>query len=203
MQLYDSVGPNPQIVRIVLAEKGLQIPTQRINLRDGENRQPAYLAINPMGQMPALALDDGSVLTEVTAISEYIDELHPTPPLIGTTAQERAETRMWMRRLDLTIIQPMAQGFQYGEGLKTFESRVPCFPEASPGLKSLAQHWLGWLDGQMAGRDYVAGHRFTLADIMLICFVEFGSKVGQPPAPGLTALEAWRARIKQRPSMKA
>ncbi len=203
MKLYDSVGPNPQIVRIVLAEKGVDIPKQRVNLREGENRKAAFLAVNPMGQLPALELDDGAVLTEVTAISEYLDELHPTPPLIGSTAVERAETRMWMRRIDLNIMEPMLHGFQYGEGLTMFESRVPCIPEASSGLKSLAQHWLKWLDGQMTGRRYVVGGRYTLADILLFCVLDFGGKVGQPLDPALAALTAWQARMAERPAMKA
>ena len=203
MKLYDSVGPNPQIVRMVLAEKGVTIPKQRINLRDGENRREPYLSINPMGQMPALELDDGTVLTEVTAIAEYLDELHPAPPLVGTTPAERANTRMWMRRLDLNILEPMGTGFRYGEGLAMFETRIPCIPEAAAGLKSVARHWLGWLDGQMAGRDYIAGDRFTVADILMFCFAGFGGKVGQPLDPAWTALAAWYARVGERPSATA
>lgn len=203
MKLYDSVGPNPQIVRIVLAEKGVEVAKQRINLRDGENRKEPFLSLNPMGQLPALQLEDGTVLTEITAIAEYIDELHPTPPLMGTNAVERAQTRMWMRRIDLNIMEPMLHGFQYGEGLKMFESRVPCIPDASAGLKALARHWMGWLDQQMAGSAYVVGDRFTLADIMLYCFAEFGGKVGQPLDPDWLSIAAWHARIAERPSMKA
>ena len=203
MKLYDSVGPNPHVVRMVLAEKGVQIPTHRVNLRDGENRQPPYLSVNPMGQIPALELDDGTVLTEITAISEYVDELHPSPPLIGATATERAQTRMWMRRLDLNILEPMTTGYRYGEGLDFFRGRVILIPEASHGLKSIARQWLGWLDGQMADRPYVVGDRFTLADIMLFCFTRFGSKVGQPFDPAWTALQDWFVRIGQRASAKA
>jgi glutathione S-transferase len=203
MKLYDSIGPNPQVVRMVLAEKGLEVAKQRVNLREAENRQPPYLAINPMGQMPALELDDGTVLTEITAISEYLEELHPSPPVIGTTALERAETRMWVRRLDLNIIEPMINGYRYGEGLSFFESRMPCIPEASPGLKAQARRWLAWLDGQMAGRTYVVGERFTLADILLYCFTTFAAKVGQPLDPAWAELAAWQARVKERPSSAA
>ena len=203
MKLYDSVGPNPQMVRIVLAEKGVQVNKQRVNLRDGENRREPYLKINPMGQLPALELEDGTVLAEITAIAEYLDEMFPTPPLVGTDPVQRAQTRMWMRRLDLNIAEPMTAGYQYGEGLSMFESRVPCIPEASAGLKARARHWLGWLDGQMARRDYIVGERFTLADIMLFCFVGFGSKVGQPLDPAWRSLAEWYARIGERPSAKA
>ncbi len=203
MKLYDSVGPNPQVVRMVLAEKGVEVTKQRVNLRDGENRREPYLKINPMGQMPALELDDGTVLTEITAIAEYLDEIHPSPALIGADPVERAQTRMWMRRLDLNIVEPMVTAFRYGEGLAMFESRVPCIPEAASGLKSVARHWLGWLDGQMADRDYIVGERFTLADILLFCFVGFGSKVGQPLDPAWQSLARWQARIGERPSAKA
>lgn len=203
MKLYDSVGPNPHVVRMVLAEKGITVEKQRINLRDAENRQPPYLAINPMGTMPALQLESGLVLTEFTAIAEYLEEIQPNPPLIGTTAEERGETRTWVRRIDLNIIEPMTQGFRYGEGLATFQTRIHCIPEASAGLKAIARHWLGWLDGQMAGREYVVGSRYTLADVMLFCFTTFGGKVGQPIDPAWSNLLAWHARIAARPSAAA
>ena len=203
MKLYDSVGPNPHVVRMVLAEKGLDVAKQRVDLRGGENRRPAYLRLNPIGQLPALELDDGSVLTEITAIAEYVEELQPDPALIGATAMERAQTRMWVRRLDLNIIEPMTNGFRWGEGIELFQDRIPCIPEASPGLKAIARKWLGWLDGDMAGRGWVAGERFTLADVMLFCFTRFAGKVGQPLDPAWTALAAWQARVAARPSAAA
>ena len=203
MKLYDSIGPNPHVVRMVLAEKGLELPKQRLNIADRENRKPPYLSLNPMGQVPALELDDGRILTEITAIAEYIDELHPTPPLIGSTAFERAETRMWVRRLDLNILEPMTAGYRYSDGLEFFKDRVVLIPEAAAGLKSIAHQWLAWCDQQMAGRPYVVGDRFTLADIMLFCFTRFGGKVGQPFDPAWTTLQAWFERIGQRPSARA
>ncbi|WP_158742685.1 glutathione S-transferase family protein [Acidisphaera sp. L21] len=203
MKLYDSVGPNPHVVRMVLAEKGIEVPKQRINLRDRENRQGDYLAINPMGELPALELDDGTVLTQITAIAEYIDETHPSPPLIGTTAVERAQTRKWVRWVDLNVLEPLTAGYRYSDGLEFFRDRVILIPEAADGLKSITRHWLGWLDGQMAGQPFVAGERFTLADITLFCFTRFGSKVGQPLDPAWTNLAAWYARVAERPSARA
>jgi glutathione S-transferase len=188
---------------MVLAEKGIELPKHRLNIVDRENRQPAYLAMNPLGQVPALELDDGRILTEITAISEYIDELHPNPPLIGTNAFERAETRMWVRRLDLNILEPMLGGYRYGEGQDFFKDRMVLIPEASAGLKSIARQWLTWLNTQMAGRPYVVGDRFTLADIMLFCFTRFAGKVGQPFDPAWTVLQDWFLRIGQRPTAKA
>src|SRR5580692_6615991 len=106
MRLYNSIGPNPKVVRMFMAERGIDLPKIEIDLRGGENRQPPYLAKNPAGQSPALELDDGTVIAEITAICEYLDETTQGPSLIGTTPQERAETRMWTRRIDLNIIEP-------------------------------------------------------------------------------------------------
>ena len=203
MKLYDSVGPNPRAVRIALAEKGVTVDIQRIDLRGGENRRAPYLAINPMGQLPALVLDDGAALTEVTAICEYLEELHPTPPLIGSTPLERAQTRMWTRRIDLNIIEPMTNGFRYGEGLKLFRDRIRCIPQASDDLKAIAQHWLGWLDQQMADRPFICGERLSLADIQLFPILDFAASVGQPANPANLNLAAWFTRMKARPSAAA
>ena len=104
MKLYSSMGPNPAVVAMFLAEKGVEIPVEKVDLMGGENRQAPYVAKNPAGQLPCLELDDGSHLAEITAICEYLDEKYPSPPLIGTTPEERAETRMWTRRIDLGIM---------------------------------------------------------------------------------------------------
>jgi glutathione S-transferase len=204
MKLYDSVGPNPQIVRMFMAEKGIDMPKQRVDLRKGENREAEHLKRNPHGQMPTLELDDGNYLSEITAICEYLEEKQPSPPLIGTTPEERAECRMWTRRIDLNIGEPMLNGFRFGEGLKMFEKRIVVLPEASPGLKRVAQDRLKWLDGQMAdGREFICGKRFTLADINLYGWLNFGNQVGQPLDRTNTHVAAWFDRVAQRPSAKA
>jgi len=204
MKFYDSVGPNPRIVRMFMAEKGIEIPRQTVDLRKGENREAEHLKRNPHGQMPALELDDGSYLSEITAICEYLEEKNPTPAMIGATAEERAETRMWTRRVDLNICEPLANGYRYGEALKFFEKRIPVAPEASPGLKMVAQNRLKWLDGQMAdGRGYLCGKRFSLADIHLFGWLDFGGQVGQPLDRTNALIAAWFDRIAQRPSAKA
>ncbi|MBK1659229.1 glutathione S-transferase family protein [Paracraurococcus ruber] len=203
MLFYDSVGPNPRVVRMFMAERGIEVPKTTVDLRGGENRQPAYLEKNPAGQMPCLELDDGSVLAEITAICEYIDEIAPGPSLIGATPQERAETRMWVRRIDLNIIEPMANGFRFSNGLKLFQNRIRCIPQAADDLKLTAQERLAWLDGLIQGREYVCGSRLTLADVMLFCFLEFGAQVGQPVKPELTAVTALMERMKARPSAAA
>jgi glutathione S-transferase len=184
-----------------MAERGLaSIPTQTIDLRGGENRQAPYLAKNPTGQCPTLQLDDGSYLTEITAICEYLDETAPGPSLIGATARERAETRMWTRRIDLAIIEPMVGGFRYAEGLKFFSPRMRCIPQAADDLKALAKEKLAWLNDLIAGRQFICGDRLTLADILLFAFLQFAATVRQPLDPANANLTAWYDRLAARPS---
>ena len=203
MKLYNSIGPNPRIVRMFMAERGIELPREEIDLRGGENRRAPYLAKNPFGQMPALELDDGTVITEIIPICEYLDEITPGPSLIGATPRERAETRMWMRRLDLNIIEPLGAGFRYAEGLKLFQNRIHVIPQAAADLKQIAQEWLVRLDGMMAGKDYICGTRFTLADVLLFCFLEFGDGVGQKLNRDNQAIATWFDRVKARPSTAA
>ena len=204
MKLYDSIGPNPRIVRMFMAEKGIEMDKQAVDLRGGENREAAHLKRNPHGQMPTLELDDGRYVSEIIAICEYLEEKTPAPPMIGATAEERAECRMWTRRVDLNIAEPLANGYRYGEALRFFEKRIPVAPEASPGLKMVAANRLKWLNGQMAdGREWICGKRFTLADILLYCWLDFGNQVGQPLDQANSNIVAWFGRVAARPSVKA
>jgi glutathione S-transferase len=203
MLFYDSVGPNPRVVRMFMAERGIELPKTTIDLRGGENRQPAYMAKNPAGQMPCLELDDGSVLAEITAICEYLDEITPGQSLIGATPRERAETRMWTRRIDLNIVEPLTNGFRFSQGLKLLQNRIRCIPQAADDLKLTAQEKLAWLDGLIQGREFICGDRLTLADILLFCFLDFGAQVGQPLNPELKAVGALYERMKARPSAAA
>ena len=202
MKLYTSVGPNPRVVKMFMAEKGVDMDRVELDLRAGENRREPFLSVNPAGQSPALELDDGSVVTEITAICEYLEEQTPNPPLIGTNAEERAKTRMWTRRVDLKVAEPMANGFRYGEGLPMFESRMRCLPEASPGLKAVAQDGIAWMDANFQG-PWVTGARFTLADILLFAFMDFGAVVGQPIDAKNKKIVDWFERVKARPSAAA
>lgn len=202
MKLYTSIGPNPRVVKMFMAEKGLDISQVEIDLRAGENRREPYLSVNPAGQTPALELDDGFCLTEITAICEYLEEIQPQPALIGTTPAERAETRMWTRRVDIKICEPMTNGFRFAEGLAMFEPRMRCLPEAAAGLKAVAQDGLGWLDERFTG-PWICGDRFTLADILLFGFLDFGAMVGQPLDPKHARLADWFGRMRARPSAAA
>ena len=203
MKIYDSFGPNPRALRFFLAEKGRDVPTVNVDLMGGENRRGAYVERNPGGQIPALELDDGRVIGETVAIFEYLEELQPTPALIGTTAEERAETRMWQRRVELKITEHLYNGFRFAEGVELFRPRMRVLPEAAEGLKATARDGLAWLDPLLTGTRWIAGDRFTVADVILYCALDFGRTVGQPVDPGLVNVSAWFARVAARPSAAA
>ena len=203
MKLYNSIGPNPHVVRMFIAELGLDIETIEMDLMAGENRQEEHLKRNPSGQSPTLELEDGSFLSEITAICEYLDEKQGNTDLMGKTPEERALTRMWTRRVDLQIIEPLTTGFRYSEGLELFKTRMQTIPEAADGLKSIAQEKLAWLNAEMEGRDYICGDRFSLADVMLFCFITFGATVGQSVSEENTNLTSWYDRVKERSSTAA
>ena len=203
MKLFNSMGPNPHVVRMFIAEIGIDIETIEIDLMGGENRQDAYLKKNPSGQLPALQLDDGSFLAEITVICEYLDELNGHTNLIGTNPQERAETKMWTRRIDLQIIEPLTNGFRYAEGYDLFKDRLHLIPDAADDLKAIAQERLAWLDKQLEGKEFICGDRFSLADIMFYCFLHFGSTVGQSINPDNTNIVSLFEKIGGRESSSA
>ena len=203
MKLYNSIGPNPHVVRMFIAEKGLKIPMQQVDLIAGENRQADHLKRNPHGQMPALELDDGTCISEILAICEYLEDTNPEPALIGTNPKEKAETRMWTRRIDLNIVEPAANGFRYSEGLKLFQNRIRCIPQAADDLKATAREWLVKLDGMMGAKPFVTGARLTMVDVFLFAFLDFMKGIGQPLDPANKNLTAWFERMKARPSAAA
>ena len=203
MKLYQSIGPNPRVVLMFLEEKGAVIDRTFVDIMKGENRSPDFVAKNPFGQVPLLEMDDGSYLSESTAICGYIEEKFPAPALIGSTAEERAVTNMLIRRLDYDVVAPMTTGFRGSEGLPMFQSRMRCLPEAADGLKACARDGLAAFDALLAGKTWLAGDRFTLADILLYCLTEFGKMVGQPLPEGLANLAAWSDRVAARPSAAA
>lgn len=203
MKLYNSVGPNPQVVRTFMAERGISVPLEEVDIMGGANRQSDYLKVNPAGQLPALELDDGSILTEITVICEYLDETQSGEALMGETPEERAQIRSWTRWADLNVCEPLANGFRFSEGLPLFQDRMRCIPEAAPGLKACVQDKLEWLDGQLGDRQFLAGETFSLADILLSSFLAFGEQVGQPLNRDLTALSAWYDRCQARNSARA
>jgi len=203
MKLYNSMGPNPRAVRMFAAERGVELELHEVDLMAGENRQEEFLRINPAGQLPALQLDNGDILSEITAICEYLDEKDGSSTLIGTSPEERAETRMWVRRIDHGILENLANGFRNAEGKELFDGRMTLIPHAADDLKSIAQEKLTWLDGQMAGKQFVCGDRFSLADVLLYAFLDFGAQVGQSLNEDNKNIIAWMERVMGRPSAAA
>ncbi len=202
MKLYDSsIAPNPKRVRMFLAEKGIEVPYEEVDLGKAKNREPAFLAINPMGTLPVLELDDGSHLAESLAICEYFEDLNPEPPLFGQTAAERANTRMWERRMELEVMYPLLGAFR--NSTPFFKGRITQIPEIVEPFRSMAAKRFAWLDEELGTREFVAGDRFTVADITLFCTVEFGKTVGEKYDGSLASLLRWNETVAARPSASA
>jgi len=192
------------MVRMFNIEKGVKIDSVQVDLFSGENRREPYLSKNPAGQLPLLELDDGTCLAETAAICEYIEENNKgKPALIGATAAERAETRMWWRRAEINYCVPAVHAFYYKEGLDLFRDRVHVIPEASDGLKEKSAKALLWLDQQLNGRKWLAGDRFTVADICLYTYIDLLRNAGQPLPDGAPKVAAWFERVASRPSADA
>ena len=200
VKFYNSLGPNPRMVRMFMLEKEIEMPFIETDLMGMANRKPPYLDKNPGGQMPALELDDGTVIGETVNICEYLEELHPSPVLVGTTPKERANHRQWQRRVELNITENMYNGFRYGAGIDMFKDRMRVIPEAAAGLTTLVQEKLAWLDEQMAGKDYICGNEMRMVDLILYCGMDFGTGVGQSISGDLSNLTPWFSRMESRPS---
>jgi len=204
MKLYSSIGPNPRLVRMFAAEKGVELALVEVDIIAGENRLPAYLALNASGTTPLLELGDGQMISETTAICEYLEDIFPDKPLIGTTAPQRAQTRMWWRRIDQAVVQPMTTGFRAAEGFELFKNRVRCYPQVAAQFKLAAREGLEWLDGQLGTQPYFCGKRLSVADLLLFTFIEFGEQVGQGlDAARCANLARWLSAMRARPSTTA
>lgn len=202
MKLYDStIAPNPRRVRMFLAEKGIQVPLEQVDLMKGVNRQEEFLKKNPMGGLPVLELDDGTCISESLVICEYFEDLQPEPSLIGRTPQERAVTRMWERRMEIEVMFPMLSAFRHGAPL--FKGRIAQVPEMIAPSRAAAAKRLAWVNEILGTREFVAGDRFTLADITLFCTIDFAGMVGEKYDPALTNLVRFHEAMKARPSAAA
>ena len=202
MKLYDlKAGTNPRRVRIFLAEKGIQIPTVAVDMVKGENRLPWYLEKNPMGTMPLLELDDGTLIAESIAICRYFEALHPQPPLFGTGALEQAQVEMWNRRMELELMLPVMDVFRH---LSEFwKGRLTQLPEYGRLAQAHALQRMAWLDGELARRPFVAGDHYTVADITAQCALLLGKNTGTPIPPALANLTRWFADVTARPTARA
>lgn len=185
-------APNPRRVRLFLKAKGLTIEERMVSLVAREHKSAEVVALNPRGQVPFLALDDGRVIAETISICRYLDELHPDPPLIGSTAFERAETDMWIRRVETGLGTPVGLFWQHGHPLTArLVQQVPGMGDAA---RANALAMMGWFDGQLANRDWLAGARFTLADIAMLSIIDFAGWIGIAMPEEAAALRAWHAR---------
>jgi glutathione S-transferase len=203
MKIYSStVAPNPRRVRIFLAEKGIQVPYEDVDINSAINRKPEYRKnINPMGEVPVLELDDGTHIAESVAICRYFEEMHPEPPLFGVGAEERALVEMWNRRMEFHVLLLVAQTFRNtGE---FFKGRIPQVPEYAEVCRSAAGKIYTWLDEELATRRFIAGDKFTIADITALCAVDFGRVSKIRIQPEQKNLARWREEVSSRPSAKA
>jgi len=203
MKLYDlKAGTNPRRVRIFLAEKGVTIPTVEVDMMKGENKAPAYLAKNPMGTMPLLELDDGTFIAESIAICRYIEALHPQPPLFGTGAREIAHVEMWNRRMELGLFFRVAQAFRHTHPAMA-ELEKPQVKEWGEVNRVRAIEQATLLDAELGQRHFVAGERYSVADITALVAIDF-MKVARIERPAsLANLARWHAEVSGRPSAKA
>jgi len=202
MKLYDFVGaPNPKRVRVYLAEKGLKVPTEQVNILSGDNRKPEFLKKNPMGGLPVLELDDGTHLPESLAIMEYFEDLNPTPPMIGTTPAERARVRSLERIAELSILGRVAQVFQNSHPF--FAGRIKQSPDAAENGRNGLKGALRILDGIVGKGPFVAGARPSIADCTLYAAFDFAQFAGVPIDPECANLQKWYATFKERPSAQA
>ena len=203
MKLYDSGrAPNPRRTRIFLAEKGIDVPSEQVDMMAMQHKTPEYAAINPLQRMPALVLDDGTVITESIAICRYFEALQPEPSLFGKEAEEIALIEMWNRRCELNFMVHVAHVFRHlHPAMKELE--VPQVAEWGEANKPRVTWFLELLDRELADRPFVAGERFSVADITAMVAYDFmkPSKLAVPE--NLNNLKRWHADVSARPSAKA
>jgi glutathione S-transferase len=202
MKIYNSpAAPNPRRVRIFLAEKGLQVPYEDIDIGNAVNRQPEFRKKNPLAGVPVLELDDGTCIAESVAICRYFEGVQPNPPLMGVDAKDRAVVEMWNRRMELAVLMPIANSFRLRH--EFFKSRIRQCPEYAAVEKENAEDSLKWLDTELANRRYITGDRFTIADITAMVAIDFGRISKIAIQPDQKNLARWHAEVAARPSTKA
>ncbi|MBN8815159.1 MAG: glutathione S-transferase family protein [Sphingomonas sp.] len=194
-------APNPRRVRIFLAEKGIEVPMTDISIMTGELRSEAFLAVNPLGQVPALKLDEGMVLTETVSICRYFDALNPDPPMFGTDALSIATVDMWIRRVELRFGSPLAMIWVHTHPLTA--RLLKQFTEFGESNRPRVDEAMRFIDKHLDGREFLATEAFTMADICLLTIVDFAGFIGIPIADDMPHLKAWHARVSARPSAAA
>jgi len=203
MKLYDSkMAPNPRRARIFLAEKGITVPTEQVDMMIKAHKTPEYTAINPFQRMPTLVLDDGTIIAESMAICRYFETLQPDPPLFGTGAKEIAQVEMWNRRAEINFFANVAAVFRHlHPAMKELEvPQIPAFAEAN---KPRVRWFLELLDGELAKREFVAGDRYSVADITMLCAVDFMKPARLTIPEDAANVKRWHAAVAARPSARA
>ena len=203
MLLYhDPRAPNPRRVRIFLAEKGVAYDTIEVLISAAANQTPEFKRKNPLALLPVLEFSDGRILRESMAICRYMEELHPEPNLFGVDAWERAQIEQWNRHAELEVLLPTAQVFRNTHAF--WQGKIKQAPEFGAIMKELLASRFDWLEGELATRPYLAGQRFTVADITALCAIDFGKvseiRINSELHPHLAA---WHQRVTDRPSAKA
>jgi len=202
MKLYDyKMAPNPRRVRIFLAEKDVQLPDEQIDLAKAQNRSPEFLKINQFGGVPVLQLDDGTILAETVAICRYFEETHPEPRLMGTDARDKALVEMWQRRMELYLFASVTGAFRNTSDF--FKGRIPQVPEYGEVCRQAAEKMFGMIDGFLADSKFIAGERYTIADITALVAVDFARLVKLRIVPEQRNLARWYEAVSSRPSAKA
>lgn len=205
MMIYGAVypAPNPRRVRMYLAEKGLSPPYTDIDIQKREHKAPDFLARNSLGQVPTLVLDDGTAIAESVAICRYFEALHPDPPLFGRTPVEQANVDMWIRRIELQLMMPVSLFWVNAHPLTAGLSGQK-YKDYGEAQKRRAAERMIWLSNDIGdGREFIAGDAFTMADIVAESTVDFAKFIGIAMPEEASALAAWRARIRARPSSRA
>jgi glutathione S-transferase len=203
MKLYDSkMAPNPRRTRIFMAEKGISVPTEQVDMMKLEHKTAEFTAINPMQRMPVLVLDDGTVIAESLAICRYFEGLQPEPPLFGVGAKESALVEMWSRRVENNFFATVAAVFRHlHPAMKELEvPQVPAWAEAN---KPRVTQFLELLDGELGKREFIAGDRYSIADITALCTVDFMKPARLSVPDGAANVKRWHAAVSARPSAKA
>jgi glutathione S-transferase len=188
-------------VRIFLAEKGITVPMQTVNLMKREHKSDEHRARNSLGQVPTLVLDDGTAISETVAICRYFEETTPKPPLFGTTPTEKALVDMWVRRAEFAVMQPVGNYWRHAHPRTA--ALLTQFKDFGESNRETYERALGWLDKELAGRSFVAGKAYTMADICLLTTVDFADWIGLPLPDTAANVRAWHERVSARPSAGA
>ena len=199
MKLHESPSPNARRVSVFMAEKGIECERISVDIRAGENIQSEYLSKNPAGRVPVLELDDGSYISESIAICRYLEAIEPEPNLFGLDAIEIANVEMWQRRVELNLFLEIAGAFRNITGF--FKDRETCVEEWGKVCADKAPKALTMFDDQLSDNQYLAGDRFTVADITLAITLDFAEMVKVAPLPTLDHITRWRANVTARASL--